>query len=188
MNGFRLLAEPLWVNLAILVPVVSFLCWRRSGLAITGRTVRAAAAFGAGFGFVEAAVVVYLRAAIGVGAGELPLQVIPQPLLRIEVFREAATIVMLVAVALLAARRARERWAVFLLVFALWDVTYYAGLWATIGWPPSLLAEDVLFLIPVPWIADVWYPLAVSALTVVAVLLASAGRRSPNDPALRPYL
>lgn len=180
MDSFRLFATPWWVNLLVLVPLFSFYCWRRTGLAIARQTLAVAAAFGIAFGFVEAAVVVYLRAAIGLLPGRggaleyaLPLQDIPQTLLGIELFREAATIVMLVSIALLATRRARERWAMFLYIFALWDLAYYAGLRVTIGWPPSLLADDILFLIPVPWFSNVWYPVLVSSLSVLAVILAS---------------
>jgi hypothetical protein len=93
----------------------------------------------------------------------------PQSLLTVEVLREGATIVMLASVAMLAAVRARERWAVFLWTFALWDISYYAGLWATIRWPTSLTNLDVLFLIPVPWVAQVWFPRLVSVLTLIAV-------------------
>ena len=78
---------------------------------------------------------------------------------------------MLVCIALLAAPRTRERWASFLWAFAIWDIAYYAGLWALVGWPPSLKEIDVLFLIPVPWVAQVWYPLVVSVLTLLAVSL-----------------
>ena len=178
MNTFRALATPLWVNLLVLAPLVSFYFWRRTGRARSGPTLAVAAAFGVACGFVEAAVVVYLRSAIGlVPLGTvkypLPLRDFPRHLLVIEVAREAATIVMLVSLAFLVARRARERWAMFLYVFALWDIAYYAGLWVTIGWPGSLLADDILFLIPVPWISNVWYPLLVSGLSVATVLAAS---------------
>jgi len=37
---------------------------------------------------------------------------------------------------------------------------------------------DVLFLIPVPWIAQVWFPLAVSSLTVIAIALCSCEQAS----------
>jgi len=90
-------------------------------------------------------------------------------LLAIEVMREAATMVMLVSVAMLAASRMRERSASFFWAFAVWDIAYYGGLWATVRWPSSLRELDVLFLIPVPWVAQVWYPLLVSALTLLAV-------------------
>jgi hypothetical protein len=98
----------------------------------------------------------------------------PQSLLTIEVCREAATLIMLVSFSLLAAPRARERWLAFLWAFAVWDITYYAGLWATVRWPASLTDLDVLFLIPVPWLAQVWFPVLVSVLTLVAVALAKS--------------
>jgi len=190
VTGFRLFADPWWVNLLILVPFISFYFWRRTGLEITPRTLLAAAAFGIAFGFVEAAVVVYLRAALGLiapGGGAViyppPLQAIPHHLLATEMTREAATMVMLVAVALLAARRARERWALFLYVFALWDVFYYVGLRALIGWPPSLVSNDILFLIPVPWYANVWYPMFVSGLSIIAVVCASVWHREGGPAA-----
>lgn len=189
METFQLFAHPWWVNLLILVPVAMFLLWRREGLDLSFRKKLMIAAFALAFGFVEAAVVVYLRAAVGdlpgyhgtlsevrrLAMAHQPTQSptpFPQSLLTVEIAREAATMVMLVAIAWLAAPRNRERWASFLWAFAIWDMTYYAGLWATVGWPPSLKESDVLFLIPVPWVAQVWYPLLVSAVTVLAVATA----------------
>jgi hypothetical protein len=84
---------------------------------------------------------------------------------------------MLLGVASLAAYSLRERCALFLWSFAVWDICYYAGLWITVGWPPSLATPDVLFLIPVPWFSQVWFPLLVSALTLTAVLLARSPAR-----------
>jgi hypothetical protein len=187
MAQFQLLAQPLWVNLLVFIPPGLFLGWRRRGLQISGRQFLFVTLFALAFGFVEAAVVVYLRAATGLlpsyggtlsevqhlerGIAQYPpaISPFPQSLLIIEVLREGATIVMLVNIAMLAAARARERSAVFLWTFALWDISYYGGLWATIRWPTSLTQLDVLFLIPVPWMAQVWFPLVVSVLALMAV-------------------
>lgn len=195
---FTLFAQPWWVNCLILVPLAGYLAWRRRGLTLGWRRLLVAALFAAGFGFVEAAVVIYLRAAIGLlpgYAGTLADVVaassqfyqqsqsvaqIPRSLLVVEALREAATIVMLTTLALLTAGRRRERWAMFLWVFAIWDGTYYLWLWATIRWPDSLLAPDVLFLIPAPWIAQVWFPLLVSVLTVLVVIWSSATSHRPQ--------
>lgn len=187
--------QPWWVNLLLLVPVINYVAWRRRRLALSRRQLLYAALFALGFGFVEAAVVVYLRAAGGMLPGyhgtladvvrqapefyrqtEVLASSFPPSLLTVEVLREAATMVVLVAVALLAAPAWRERWALFLWCFAIWDLTYYAGLWATVRWPRSLTETDVLFLIPVPWIAQVWFPLLVSTLCLLAVVF-SRGRR-----------
>ena len=197
MLALQLFAHPWWVNLLIAVPIAMYLLWRRDGLNLSLRRKLAIAAFALAFGFVEAAVVVYLRAAIGdlpgyhgtledirrmAGnpQGTQSAVAFPPSLLTVEVFREAATIVMLVSIALLAATRNRERWAVFLWAFAIWDIAYYAGLWATVGWPSSLMETDVLFLIPEPWVAQVWYPLLVSGLTVLAVSIVKR-HRQPQD-------
>lgn len=187
MGHFQHLAQPLWVNLLVLVPPALFFSWRSRGIQISGRQFLFATIFALAFGFVEATVVVYLRAAAGLlpgytetlsevqrlGGGTHPepptISQFPQSLLTLEMLREGATIVMLVSIALLTVARARERWAVFLWTFALWDISYYAGLWATIRWPTSLKDLDVLFLIPVPWVAEVWFPLLVSALTLITV-------------------
>ena len=186
MHGISLWARPWWVNLLLLVPFVNLAVWRRRCLSLDLPRLGFAAAFAAAFGFVEAAVVVYLRAALGLNGGErLMLQDVqklsvlvtlaPDPasatLMHVEVAREAATMIMLVSVALLSARALRDRWAAFLWMFAIWDIMYYAGLWATVHWPASLLDADVLFLIPVPWLSQVWFPLLVSLLCMAAVLL-----------------
>ncbi len=193
MQGFQVLASPWWVNLLVIVPFLSWFVWRRKGLALTWAQLLYSGIFGIAFGFVEAAVVVYLRAAGGLWPGyqgdladvaknapDLEAQLrlaaqMPHSLMTVEPFREAATILMLVSVALLIGRTPRDRWAAFLWTFALWDIVYYAGLRATIGWPSSLMDPDVLFLIPVPWISQVWYPVLVSGLSLVAVLLARKG-------------
>jgi hypothetical protein len=186
MEKVQVWAHPWWVNLLVLIPFATYFGFPRKELLLNWRQLFTLSIFAVAFGFVEAAVVVYLRAAVGLLPGYMgtiselqhssqgydqaaSLSQFPQSLLRIEVYREAATIVMLVSVALLAAARASARWAAFLWVFALWDIAYYAGLWATVRWPVSLTDLDVLFLIPVPWTAQVWFPLLISGLTVLAI-------------------
>lgn len=200
---FQLLAYPWWVNLLVIVPLAVAYFWRARPLDLRLAQLAWAAAFASAFGFVEAAVVVYLRAASGLLPGyqgtladvvrlssDAPykqgidggVQGLPQSLLTIEVFREAATIIILIAVAMLAARLLRERWAFFLWCFAIWDAAYYAGLWATIRWPQSLKTTDVLFLVPVPWLSQVWFPLVIDAAVIGAVLM---GRRARAAGKLR---
>jgi hypothetical protein len=89
-----------------------------------------------------------------------------------------------VTMAWLAGRQARQRCALFLWCFAIWDLSYYGSLWATVRWPASLRDTDVLFLIPVPWLAQVWFPLVVSLLSLLAVLLA---RHAAPRGSLREY-
>jgi hypothetical protein len=200
MEKLQLWAQPWWVNLLILIPLTTYFAFRRKGRRLSWRRLIAIAIFAAAFGFVEAAVVVYLRAAVGLLPGytgtlselrhssesyrqEQSLSKFPQSLLTIEVYREAATMIMLISVALLAASKTSGRWVAFLWLFAWWDLAYYAGLWATVRWPASLTDLDVLFLIPVPWVAQIWFPLLVSLLTLLAIALSGAGKSIAEKPA-----
>ena len=132
------------------------------------------ALFGIAMAHFEGVVVVYLRKALGMldSDGNLEsVEKIPKRFLYIEMTREAATIIMLVVIAYLAGTTWVERGVFFLWTFAFWDLFYYLSLYIVIKWPPSLKAIDVLFLIPVPWIAPVWFPIGVSSLTIIVILL-----------------
>jgi hypothetical protein len=171
MSGFVLFASPWWVNLLVLVPAMPYLLSRKAKSTLGRRRLLVIAVFGIAFGFVEAAVVIYLRAATGLwpipqAHGPAAL---PESLVRIECLREAATLVMLGGIAWLAGQNLKARIAAFLWTFAFWDFFYYVWLRLTIGWPSSLLSSDILFLIPVPWIAQVWFPLLVSSLTAAVI-------------------
>jgi len=136
------------------------------------------AAFAVGMAYVEATVVVYLRflfypnGFVVENAGLT--EAVPSEVLGIEVGREAATIVMLAAVALLTAKRNWwERLAFFIWTFAVWDIFYYIWLYVILRWPPNLMTLDVLFLIPNVWVAPVILPVVVSGIMMVvaAVIL-----------------
>lgn len=145
--------------------------------------------FAACMGLMEAAVVVYLRA-LGRDTGtELAqvqelLRTLDTRLLLIERQREAVTIMMLLVAAFLFSQRLAYRVLAFVLMFGIWDVTYYGFLRRMIGWPGSLTTLDVLFLIPSPWIAPVVSPLLVAGTMVVfaSVYLALARTRALKSP------
>lgn len=171
MSGFVLFATPWWVNFLILIPIVPCLLSKKDKIRIGKKRLLVAAIIGIAFGFVEAAVVVYLRAATGL----LPdlhaktLVAFPGSLYRIECFREAATMIMLGGIALLTAQSTKEKVVAFLWTFAFWDIFYYVWLRLTIGWPSSFINSDVLFLIPVQWVAQVWFPILVCGLTALVI-------------------
>jgi hypothetical protein len=98
-------------------------------------------------------------------------------LVETEVVREAATLLMLGAVAAAAGGNFRQWFASLLLAFGTWDLSYYAFLKLLIDWPKSLLTWDVLFLIPVPWSGPVLAPVLV-ALTMVGTGLVYLWRES----------
>lgn len=126
--------------------------------------------FGAAFGYVEAAVVVYLRALYYQGGFSFPLRPMPGSMVLIELVREAATLIMLLAVGMLAGRQRWSRFGAFLLAFGVWDITFYLWLKIAIGWPSSLFEWDILFLLPLPWIGPV-----IAAVTVALVMVIGGG-------------
>ncbi len=125
------------------------------------------AVFGVAFGYVEAAVVVYLRALYYPGGFQFPLKVLSDTMIRVEVLREMATIVMLAAVGLLAGRERWSKFGAFLVAFGVWDITFYLSLKVLLGWPVSIFDWDILFLLPVPWIGPVIAPVLIALLMVV---------------------
>ncbi len=161
----------------------------------TWMRIAVVALFAAAMAFPEAAVVVYLRAVFHI-TGEIVsftpsaktvwfsipfftllrpgaiADVLPQGhIASVEVWREAATMVMLLTVAWLAGHSLRSRFAYFILAFGVWDIAYYVYLRFLIGWPSSLRSLDVLFLIPGPWLAPVFLPVAISVVMILAAIV-----------------
>ncbi len=150
MNEFELFAQPWWVNILIVIPFVAYCLWRKRGLTIPKQVLIITAFFGIAFGFIEASVVIYLRAAVGLLTGyggtlsdiarlsadiyqqSQILGEVPKSLLAVDFFREVATMIMLLSIAFLAVKSMRERLAIFLWTFAVWDIFYYIGLWITV--------------------------------------------------------
>jgi hypothetical protein len=113
--------------------------------------------------YLEAAVVVYLRALLHVE----PALVSLGRYSNIEVGREAATIAMLVAVGWTAGRKLQDRLAYLAFAFGLWDIWYYVWLAVLVGWPETLFDWDILFLIPLRWWGPVLSPVLIALLSSI---------------------
>jgi hypothetical protein len=141
--------------------------------------------FSIAFGYIEAAVVVYLREIFHPDGFTFPMTVFGTgPLwkrfLLTEIGREAATIVLVLTGAWLFGRNRQERFAYFLTIFAVWDIFYYVWLKVLLNWPASIMDWDVLFLIPITWASPVLYPVLISmtmlACAVIMLLRSSRAR------------
>ena len=131
------------------------------------------AAFAIAMGHMEAVVVVYIREILGMvptpeDLTKTVIESIPGWIMEVEKSREAATIIMLVCLALLAGRTGWERLGTFLISFGVWDITYYVSLKAMIDWPKSLATLDLLFMIPAHWYGPVWLPVVISCGLIAA--------------------
>ena len=81
--------------------------------------------FSIAMGFLESAVVIYLRRMYYPHGFSFPLQPMPHDIAIVEIWREAATIIMLLAIGILAGRKPSEKFAWFVISFAVWDIFYY---------------------------------------------------------------
>ena len=138
--------------------------------------------------WVEAAVVYDLR----VMTGRIdPYQ--PDPLTlsavveRVEVIREAATMVMLLAVGAIAGRTWRARLGYTAIAFGVWDIFYYVFLRWICGWPASVFDWDILFLLPLPWWGPVLAPVSIAMLMIVWGTLVSRPGLRARDGAWAAY-
>ena len=136
--------------------------------------------------YLESAVVVYLRQLYGINFAMSALPPFDPQIARIEIGREAATLVMLWAVGWLSGNNQREKIAYSMIAFGVWDVFYYFWLWVMVGRPASLLDQDLLFLIPLPWWGPVLAPVLIAVLMVISgvrfVSASQAGFRQPMRP------
>lgn len=125
-------------------------------------------AFAVGMAWVEAASVYYLRAMVD---RIEPYQENPLPIRgtlgEVELVREAATLVMLLTLGMLAGRTWYRRLGYTAIAFGTWDILYYVFLRLICGWPNSLLDWDILFLLPLPWWGPVLAPVCISLLMIV---------------------
>lgn len=112
--------------------------------------------------YLEATIVVYLRELYYPDGFYFPIKIIKNYIAVIEIGREAFTIIILWFSAMLAAEKFKERFALFLYNFGLWDIFYYVWLKVLIDWPAGWLEWDILFLIPLPWIAPWLAPALIS--------------------------
>jgi len=124
--------------------------------------------FSIAMAFLESAVVVYLRIIFYPEGFDFPLVPIEGSVALTEILRELATMIMLLTVSIIAGKNLRQRFAYFIFCFGVWDIFYYVFLYLLLGWPQSLMAWDILFLIPVTWTGPVIAPVIVS-ITMIAI-------------------
>lgn len=136
------------------------------------RTLWIVTLFFIAMGYIESAVVVYMREILYPGGFQFPLAPIETHLAITEIIREFATLVVLLCIGMIAGRTFSEKFAWFLYSFAIWDIFYYVFLKLLIGWPESLMTWDILFMIPTTWVGPVITPMIVSfSMILLAMIL-----------------
>jgi len=122
-------------------------------------------------GYIESAVVIYMREILYPEGFQFPLAPIETQLAITEIIREIATLIVLLCIGMITGRTFTEKFAWFLYSFAIWDIFYYVFLKILIGWPESLMTWDILFLVPVTWVGPVITPLIVSVTMILSAMI-----------------
>ena len=139
-------------------------------------------AFAIAMAWVEAASVFYIRALVD---RIEPYQADPLPmngaLGNVELWREAATLVMIATLGVLAGRTWRRRAGYAALAFGAWDIFYYVFLRLISGWPRTLLDWDILFLLPLPWWGPVLAPVSIALVMILWGTLATQSSDGAED-------
>jgi len=189
--------EPWWVNLAMAVPVgVCFWWWVRGKPAFSKRSLIFLALIGFGFAVLELGAALCIRTVVGMFLGyggtwsgilalgkaipdeAILLHALPANLFLVEFVRQFTAAAIVLALSFLSTHSWSGRAAVFFWTMSMKCLGYYLLTALTLGWPPSLATPIVLFLVPVPWLAPVWVPLAASALVILTLLFRP--RKIPN--------
>ena len=131
--------------------------------------------FAVAMAYVESAVVVYIRRIYGISDLLLDIPPFDPVIAPIEIGRELATLVMLLAVGWAVGKSLQSRLGYTFIIFGVWDIFYYIWLRLFIGWPNSLISPDLLFLIPLPWWGPVIAPVLIACLMVGGGILTVIG-------------
>jgi len=90
----------------------------------TLNTILLLTVFSVAMGFMETAVVVYLRKIYYPNGFQFPLVPIDNDIILTEIIREAATLIMLIGAGIFTGRNRSEKFGFFLFSFAIWDIFY----------------------------------------------------------------
>ena len=118
--------------------------------------------WGIAFGYIEAAIVIYLRKIYYPDGFSFPIVLADIDIAVVEILRELMTLIIIWAVAELTFRTFIKKLAGYMIIFGIWDIFYYIFLKIFLDWPESYLTWDILFLIPLPWVGPVLAPVLVS--------------------------
>ena len=142
-------------------------------------------------GYLEASVAFYLRSALEISGGFIP---IPQNspeiysvFTSVEKTRQVVFIVVMLIICYFTATRFFYKFLGFFLMIGFWHLSFLAFLKAMHGWPVSYLSYDILFSIPSTIVAPIIASVLVTgsmALTSLVLLFISRKRSLPNPETL----
>jgi hypothetical protein len=151
------------------------------------KTIVLVTIFSIAMALLESAVVTYLRELYYPHGFSVAFKEMPQKIIVIEMFREFATLIMLISIGWFAGQNIKTRFAWFLYSFAIWDIFYYVWLKLFVNWPVNIFEWDILFLLPVTWLAPVLAPVICSITMILLSILIIKNNSMPKHFVLNKY-
>lgn len=126
--------------------------------------------FAVAFAFFESIVVIYTRRILPISDWKIEVRDCPSLLLFLEKHhilwteqaREVCILIVLITFAIIAGSTIKEKFAYFMLTLGIWLLFRYIFLYSLIKWPDNFQTMDILFLIPGPFIIQVYVPILIS--------------------------
>lgn len=130
------------------------------------------ALFAFAFGFNEAAISHYLGVQAKDSSGKTSFfSKIDNKTLNIEKARELAALFIMFFVTMLTRGTFFRKFASFVFMFGIWDLTYYITLKKITGLPSSFFEWTILFLYPYPWMAPMIVPFIISIIGIIGAVI-----------------
>jgi hypothetical protein len=132
-------------------------------------------------GYVDAVTTFYVRGMLqvaqeGGGFAQAVTEAMPPRIVALEQTRQAATVLVLVTVAVVAGRNLQQQFGTALYVLGGWVVFRYAAIRTITDWPSSLTDVDTVLYLPEAVYAPVWMPIVIGlGVCAIGVTLIRAG-------------
>ncbi|MGD9497028.1 MAG: hypothetical protein AB7Y46_12090 [Armatimonadota bacterium] len=152
----------------------------RRGMTVLGYLI-ALTALSICLGYVDAVASFSVRGTLevaqeGANFARVMGEAMPARTVALEQTRQAASVLLLAAVAFVAGRNGLQQWGTFIFTLGAWTVLRYAAIRTITNWPESLASTDLITLLPRPAYVPVWMALVAGlALSGLGVALIRAG-------------
>jgi len=132
-------------------------------------------------GYIDAVATFYVRGMLqvsqeGGGFAQAVTEAMPPRIVALEQTRQAATALVLIAVAIVAGRNLQQQFGTAFYALGGWIVFRYAAIRTITDWPGALTDVDTVLYLPHAVYAPVWMPIVIAlGIAAIGVTLIRAG-------------
>jgi hypothetical protein len=139
-------------------------------------------------GYVDAVATFYVRGMLqvaqeGGGFAQAVTEAMPPRIVALEQTRQAATVLVLMTVAIVAGRNLQQQFGTAFYALGGWTVLRYAAIRTITDWPTALTDVDTVLYLPHAVYAPVWMPITIAlGMAAIGVTLIRAGALALRKP------